>query len=254
VHAAMIIAAATFREAIRARVFVYLLVVVACMVAGSFPAAQLSFGEHERIIVDVAMGAISFIAIFLALFFGVSGVSGEIERRTIYALIAKPVSRREFVCGKFLGVWFTVTVAVCISYLILFALIFLSFARLPSEIFLPWFMALFEMGLLVAVATFFSCMTRPLLSSLFALALYAVGTSLHSILYWVGRSTPSLASLSQFFYYLLPNFELFDVKAEVVYHLHYPSHQLLFCAAYALVYMAILVWGGSFILDRRDLK
>jgi len=249
------IAAATFREAVRARVFLYLLVVAACAIAGSVPAAELGIGEELRLVIDVSIAGSSYVCVFLAIFLGVSAVSGEVERRTVYTVIAKAASRTEFVFGKFLGVWATVCVAVLASYALIFALVALLGKGANPSLLSPMFMALLEMGLLVALATFFSCISKPILSSGFTVALYLTGVSLKSLMFWVERSkNEGSAGLFKGLYWLLPNFQIFDVRTEVVHHVSIPLATHLWALLYAVAYGAALLTLASLIFDRRDLK
>ncbi len=251
----LVIAGATFKEAVRARVFLYLLVVAACMIAGSVPTAELGIGEELRLITDMSVAGASYVSVFLAVFLGVAAVSGEVERRTVYTVIAKSAARAEFVVGKWLGVWATVIAAVLASYAMIIALSSVLQQRPTWELLTPMYMALWEMGLLVALATFFSCITRPLLASGFTVALYLIGVSLKSLLFWIERaSNPGSRTLFHALYRILPNFQLFDVRTEVIHRLPIPSEAFAWTALYALAYSAALLFLAAFIFERRDLK
>lgn len=250
------IAIATFREAVRARVFLYLLVVAAFVVVGAIPTADLGTGQELRLVTDLSMGGVSFTAAFLAIFLGVSAVSGEVERRTVYTVITKAASRAQFVIGKWLGVWITVLTAVLISYVLVITVVSGLGHAFASNLFAPLWMLGWEMALLIALATFFSCITRPLLSSGLTVALYVVGGSLSSLDYWAGQSAAptGLKQVTAALFYVLPDFEIFDIKTEVIYKLDYPITQLATAGLYGLVYSAGLLALGIFIFQRRDLK
>lgn len=250
------IALATFREAVRARVFVYLLVVAAFVVVGAIPTADLGTGQELHLITDLSMGGVAFTAAFLAIFLGVSAVSGEVERRTVYTVITKAASRAQFVVGKWLGVWITVLTAVLISYTLVIAVVSGLGHSFAQQLFAPLWMLAWEMALLIALATFFSCITRPLLSSGLTVALYVVGGSLSSLDYWAGQSAAPdvVKKITAGLFYVLPDFEIFDMKTEVIYNLDYPTLQLGTAGLYGLVYSAGLLALGIFIFQRRDLK
>ncbi len=251
----LVIALATFREAVRARVFVYLLVLAAFIVVGAIPASGLGIGQEIRLVTDLSMGGASLTAAFLAIFLGVASVSGEIERRTVYTVVTKAVSRAAFVAGKWLGVWAVVSVAAMISYGLVISVVSVLDKRFASELFAPLWMLIFEMGLLVALATFFSCITSPLLSSGFTLGIYLVGSSLSSLLFWIDQQAPGwFKRLCQALFVVLPDFEIYDIKSEVLYHLPYASVQLLSAAGYGLIYSAALLGLGALVFERRDLK
>jgi ABC-type transport system involved in multi-copper enzyme maturation permease subunit len=249
------IARATFREALRAKVFLYLLVVAIAMVLASVPTAELGVGEQLRLIIDVSMAGAGFVAAFLAVFLGVSSVSGEVEKRTVYTIIAKAVSRTQFVLGKYLGVLATVSVAVSISYVAIIALVSTLSERFPVELFAAWLLVSCEMALLVSVAIFFSCVTRPLLSSGFTVGLYLVGLSLYSLHYWVERAKSGIVSgAMRSLYWLLPYFAVFVVKTEIVHHLAIEPGRVAFAVTFSLAYSAAVLLLATFVFERRDLK
>lgn len=250
-----VLALATVKEAVRARVFVSLLVVAAAIVLASIPAAELAIGDQLRLVQDFSMAGISVASTFLALFLGVSAVSGEVDRRTVYTIITKPASRADFVLGKFFGVYAVVALGAVICYAFAAAIVALLDSSAASRLIVPLYMLVLEMGLLVALATFFSCLTRPLLSSLFTFAIYVVGTSASSFAYWISRSkSEAFKGVMNFLHSALPDFELFDVRTEVVHQLAFPESFAWRALLYAVLYSAVLLLGGSAIFARRDLK
>ncbi|MCC6810813.1 MAG: ABC transporter permease [Deltaproteobacteria bacterium] len=254
--AVLVLARATFIEAVRARVFLYLLAVAALMIAGSVPTAELGVGEELRLTTDVALAGVAYVCAFLSVFLGVSAVSGEVEKRTVYTVIAKAATRSQFVVGKFFGVWATVIVAALAAYAMALALVSGLGGRFASELLYALWMQIFEAGMLVAVAVFFSCISKPLLSSGLTVALYLTGVSLKSIHFWARKSdTPPLTqALVEVFYRVLPNFELFDVRTEIVHHVDPPLAALGFSALYGVAYTGILLGCACLIFHRRDLK
>jgi Cu-processing system permease protein len=249
------LARATFVEAVRARVFLYLIAVAACMIAGSVPTAELGIGEELRLTTDVSVAGAAYVCVFLAVFLGVSAVSGEVEKRTVYTIIAKSATRSQFVVGKFFGVWATVTVAATAAYAMVIGLVSVLSGRFASELLVAYYMQVLDAGMLVAVAVFFSCITRPLLSSGLTVALYLTGVSLKSVYFWARRANNETTSLLvDAFYRVLPNFQIFDVRTEIVHRVPVTAGTLLFSAAYCACYSAILLALGCLIFHRRDLK
>lgn len=249
------LARATFVEAVRAKVFLYLIAVAACMIAGSVPTAELGIGEELRLTTDVSVAGAAYVCIFLSVFLGVSAVSGEVEKRTVYTIIAKSATRSQFVVGKFFGVWATVAVAATAAYAMVIGLVSVLGGRFASELLAAYYMQLLDAALLVAVAVFFSCITRPLLSSGLTVALYLTGVSLKSVYFWARRSNSDGTKIFvDAFYRLLPNFQIFDVRTEVVHHVPVTAETMLYSTAYCACYSAILLALGCFIFHRRDLK
>src|SRR5260370_25105905 len=101
------IARNAFREAVRDRVLYNLVVFALLLIAGAIFLGELSAGQEAKIIVDLGLSAILLFGVFIAVFVGVGLVYKEIERRTLYAILSKPVGRGEFLLGKYLGLCLT---------------------------------------------------------------------------------------------------------------------------------------------------
>src|SRR6266704_6722074 len=108
------IARNAFREAVRDRVLYNLVVFVLLLIGGAIFLGELSAGQEAKIIVDLGLSAILLFGVFIAIFVGVGLVSKEIERRTLYAILSKPIGRGEFLLGKYLGLCLTLLVNVAV--------------------------------------------------------------------------------------------------------------------------------------------
>ena len=108
------IARNAFREAVRDRVLYNLVVFALLLIGGAVFLGELSAGQEAKIIVDLGLSATLLFGMFIAVFVGVGLVYKEIERRTLYAILSKPVSRGEFLLGKYLGLCLTLFVNVAI--------------------------------------------------------------------------------------------------------------------------------------------
>jgi len=100
----------TFREAVRDRVLYNLVFFALVMMAAAILVGQISIGIEQIVIVSLGLSAISIIGLLISVFIGVGLVSKEIDKRTLYALLAKPLRRWEFILGKFAGLALTLTV------------------------------------------------------------------------------------------------------------------------------------------------
>src|SRR5947208_16133152 len=108
------IARNAFREAVRDRVLYNLVVFALLLIGGAIFLGELSAGQEAKIIVDLGLSAILLFGVFISVFIGVGLVYKEIERRTLYAILSKPISRAEFLLGKYLGLCATLFVNVMI--------------------------------------------------------------------------------------------------------------------------------------------
>src|SRR5215467_9317772 len=172
------IARNAFREAVRDRVLYNLVLFVLLLTAVAIFIGELSGGQERKIIVDLGLSAILLFGTFIAIFVGVGLVFKEIERRTVYALFAKPVFRSEFLIGKFLGLSLTLLVNVAIMGVgVSLALIYVSHGWEPLSIWIwPAILLIYvELTILVAVALLFSSFSSPSLSALLTFFVFLIG-------------------------------------------------------------------------------
>src|ERR1700682_44246 len=203
------IARNAFREAVRDRVLYNLIIFALLLIAGAIFLGELSAGQEAKIIVDLGLSAILLFGVFIAIFVGVGLVYKEIERRTLYAILSKPVGRGEFLLGKYLGLCLTLFVNVSIMGLGLsLALIFLKrgFDPLIARIWPAILLIYLELMILTGVALLFSSFSSPALSALLTFFIFVIGhfsSDLKSLSSSMGSRSASW--LFAAIYYLLPN-------------------------------------------------
>src|SRR5215212_4015747 len=161
------IARNTFREAVRDRVLYNLVVFVLLITASAIFLGELTAGHEARTIVNLGLSAMLLFGAFIAIFVGVALVSKEIEKRTVFAIFAKPVSRSEFLIGKYLGLCLTLAVNVAVMGIgVSLALFYVGGNTLAVSIWNSIILVFFELTILTAVATLFSSFSSPALSAL----------------------------------------------------------------------------------------
>src|SRR5690348_12369539 len=157
---AAVVALNTFREAVRDRVLYNLLFFALVMMAASIIAGQISIGIEQTVIVTLGLSAISLIGLLIAIFIGVGLVAKEMDKRTLYALLAKPVRRWEFLLGKFGGLVLTLAVNTLAMAVGLFAALLYVKRHLESfdaVLLVAIYFILLKLMLVVALALLFSC-------------------------------------------------------------------------------------------------
>src|SRR4029077_20011518 len=204
------VAVNTFREAVRDRVLYNLVLFALLMIGAAVLVGQISIGIEQLVIVNLGLSAISLFGLVMAIFIGVGLVYKEIEKRTLYSLLAKPVRRWEFLVGKYAGLLLTLAVNTALMALGLAAALYYvsrHFERSDFSILVAIYFILLELALVTALALFFSCFSSPILSTLFTLAIYITGTFAQDIREF-GEVTknPVLLGMTRALYYLLPNF------------------------------------------------
>jgi ABC-type transport system involved in multi-copper enzyme maturation permease subunit len=267
-NAARCVAVAVFRESIRDKVFYNLVLFAVLMVGASILIGQLTAGQDVKIIKDLGLAATSIFGVFIAIFVGISLVSKEVERRSIYPLLAKPVRRTEFIAGKYLGLLLTLLVNTLVMTVALYVVLFFLARGVPAQIQRAWdapaldpallkAFALIYLNLAVvtAVALFFSTYSSPMLSAIFTLGVYVVG-QFNADLKHFDRivDSPVAIAIARGCYYVLPDFSKFDIKLAVVHGMPVANSYVAATAAYAALYAGALLCGAVVIFSRRDFK
>ena len=172
------IARNAFREAVRDRVLYNLVVFVLLLIAGAIFLGELSAGQEAKIIVDLGLSAILLFGVFISIFVGVGLVYKEIERRTLYAILSKPIGRGEFLLGKYLGLCLTLLVNVAIMGAGLsLAIVYVKRGWDPMVVRIwPAILLIYvELMILTGVALLFSAFSSPALSALLTFFVFVIG-------------------------------------------------------------------------------
>ena len=262
------VAVHVFKESVRDKVLYSIVLFAVLLMGSSFLIGQLTAGQDVKIIKDLGLAAISVFGLFIAIFIGIGLVSKEVEKRSIYALLAKPVSRAELVAGKFAGLALTLAVNIAVMTAVFLALLAYYGWTTAEPIRRAWEAPAADPRLLIAVlliylqllivnaiALFFSTFTSPLMAAAFSLGLWVAG-HFNADLRAFDRvvDAPAAAALGKSLYYVLPNFAAFDVKATIVHGQDVAAGLVAMNAAYAAMYIGILLIASALIFSRRDFK
>ncbi|MDD5762907.1 MAG: ABC transporter permease subunit [bacterium] len=251
------IAANTFRETIRNKILYAILAFALFVIGMTFFLADLSVGDFARIIADVGLASIHLFGVVMAVFLGINLVSNEVDRKTIYIILSKPVRRFEFIFGKTLGLGVTLLLTTLAMATVLFLLHY-SYrygGRVEPGIFIASAGIYMELLLLICLATLFSTFTTPVLSAIFTLSLFLVG-HLTNYLYILGDQSKVTAVrwASRFIFFLLPNLEIFNWKNEVAYGGLKSFSVLAWAAGYLAAYAACVLCLSCLLFTRKDFK
>lgn len=249
------VAANTFREAIRNKLLYMLLGFSIVLIGAGVLLASLSYVQVSEILQDVGMAAIRLFGAGIAMFIGAGLVHNEVDRRTIYTILSKPVSRGEFLVGKWAGLTFTVWLQLLLMAGAFAAVSTLSGAPIRIEHAAAIGLVGLELMVLIAIATLFSCLTTPMLASFYTFGLWLIG-HLSRDLYLLGQQSEQLPvpRVTAWLYAVLPDFEVFNKTLEAVYGLPIEGHEIGFAVLYAAGYSAATLLVASSIFARRDLK
>ncbi len=252
----LVIARNTFREAVRDRVLYNLVLFVLLLTASAIFLGELTAGQEVRTIVNLGLSAMLVFGAFISIFVGVSLVSKEIERRTIYAIFSKPIGRGEFIVGKYLGLCLTLLVNVLIMGAgVSLAVLYVGGGNLALTIWGAIFLIYLELTILIAVAILFSSFSSPALSALLTFFIFIIGNFSQSLRDFAANLGSSLTKL--FFdvlYFGLPNLSFYKFTTNAAHGDVPPAAMLGGAFLYALIYIGILLAATILIFRRRNFK
>jgi ABC-type transport system involved in multi-copper enzyme maturation permease subunit len=252
------VATNTFREALRDRVLYNLVFFALLMMGAAILVGQISIGIEQSVIVSLGLTAISVIGIFIAVFIGVGLVSKEIDKRTLYALLAKPVERWEFLLGKYGGLVMTLavnTAAMSVGLYVALWTVKHPLERSDWYLLVAVYLILLKLALIVALAMLFSCFTTPFLAILFTVGIYFAGVFAEDLRKIQAINMPAVTMKSlRGISYLLPNFENFNEMGAVAHGRGVPASLVWQDTAYAILYAGLVLAAAAMVFSRRNLK
>src|SRR5262245_22418545 len=259
------IAVNVFKESVRDKVLYNLVLFAVLLIAASYLIGQLTAGQDVKIIKDLGLTAISIFGLFIAVFIGIQLVAKEVERRSIYSLLSKPIHRYQLVLGKYAGLLVTLAVNLAVMtislYVVLAGMTWLDETLAARAVDAPaldpallkaiWMMFV-ELAMVTAVALCFSTFSTPMLSAAFTLGFFIAGrfsADLRNFNQAVD-SAPA-AALAEGLYWILPNFAPFDIRSQIVHGQEVPIGYLITTTAYGSAYIAALLLIATYVFSRR---
>lgn len=245
----------TIREAIRHKLLYAVLVVSVLMIFASVLISTLSYVEGTRIMQDFGFAVIRIFSAATAVFIGINLLHSEVDRRTIYTILSKPISRVEFLLGKYAGLVLTTWLMLAALGALFLGVSLLSGAPVHAGHAAALWLIAVELTIVVAVATLFSSFTTPMLAALFTSGIYVAG-HLTQNLYHLARTSddPGVQQLGLWLYRLLPDLELYNLTVQAVHGLAIPAPEIWLPVAYAATYSALLLIAASALFAKRDLR
>ena len=247
-----------FREAVRDRVLYNLVFFALLMIASAVVVGQISMDIETVVMISLGLSAISLIGLLIAVFTGVGLVSKEIDKRTLHAVLAKPLARWEFLIGKFAGLAATLavnTAAMAAGLLLALWMVKHSVVRSDAVVLVAVYFILLKLMLVVALAMLFSCFTSPLLAILFTGGLYVAGLFVAELR---SLQVTTLSQQTQRFFavlsYILPNFSNYDVMGAAAHGRAIAGALVLQNTLYTALYCAMVLAAAAMIFSRKDLK
>jgi ABC-type transport system involved in multi-copper enzyme maturation permease subunit len=247
----------TYREAVRDRVLYNLIVFALLIVGSALFIGQISIEVERVVLINMGLTSISIFGIVISIFIGISLVWKEIERRTIYTVLAHPVRRWEFLFGKFIGLFGTLTFNAALMSLGFFAaLLYLShgLGRPDTYILVAIYFIVLQLMMMTALAMLFSTYSSPLMSSIFAFATFAIGTFSEDLRNFAAAAHGPAKAIMTAVAYVVPNFSSLNVISQVAHGIPVQPGLVLHNTIYAISYTAVVIFCAAAIFENRNFK
>ncbi len=250
---ALAVAQNTFREAVRDKVLYVLLFFAGVAIFGSKALGWVSIGQDIKIVKDICLASVSVFGVLIAIFVGTNLVYKEVDKRTIYTILSRPMWRFEFILGKYLGLIALLAVATLIMTAVS-AVYIVSLGGVVDTLFFTAALLIFWQLLLVtALAVLFSVLTSPILGAIIVFSAYVVGHATGILVdlpaHFDGTATKTFLNAM---YYVLPNLSNFNIISEAANGVPVAPGYILWVVCYGLIYTAFLLFLASVVFENKD--
>ena len=247
----------TFREAVRDRVLYNLVAFALLLTTAAILVGQISINIERLVVVNLGLSAVSLFGVVIAIFIGIGLVSKEIDKRTLYTVLSRPLRRWEFVVGKFVGLTGTLIVNTFFMAIgVFFALLYVAHKLEHSDAWLlvALYFIVLQFLIVCSLALLFSTFSSPLMSAVFTFALFVIG-SLADDLRGFSRMAHGVGGwMATAIAYLVPNFSALNVINQVAHGESVAGQLIVYNTLYALLYSATVMSAAVIIFERRNLK
>lgn len=248
-----IIAKNTYREIIRDRILYGIVVFALLLIGMSVALGELSFAEQARISANFGFAGIQLSACILAVFVGSSLVAKEIEKQTILTLLARPITRAQFLVGKFVGLSLVILTVMAGLAVVLAGLITALALPVNGTFSTALYGIVLEALILLGLALLFGSFARPMMTVTFTAALFLIGHWVGSLRFFMERSeSGAFRAIGAVIVNIVPDLERFNWRSAPVYQIAVPAQEILAASAYAAGWIICLVAATSLIFRRRD--
>jgi ABC-type transport system involved in multi-copper enzyme maturation permease subunit len=248
------IAGQTLTEARRNRVFYSVFLFGLVVVLNSVIFTEVTSTTMDRVLKDTGLAAINLFALALTVFTGVGIVNREIDRKSIYTILAKPISRFGYILGKYLGL-LAIILATSGAMFVAFLLVLKGYkTEIHAGVFLGFFGVVLEVMVLGAIAVLCSSFTNSFVSAFICVAIYACGHLSGEFLHALRNASPVGKAIGRFIYYVIPNLERFNFKYQATYDLMVSERAIATVLVFGLAYVCAALAAAVLVFSRRDFR
>jgi len=247
----------TFREAVRDRVLYNLIFFALLLVGAALLFGQISIGIERIVLINLGLSAITVFGVVIAIFIGIGLVSKEMEKKTLYTILSRPVRRWEFIVGKFGGLAWTLlvnTFCMAVGFFVALLLLAHRFERGDAWLLVAIYFIILQFVVVTSLALLFSTFSSPVLSAVMALALFVIGTFAEDLRAFAAASQGATRVFATLAAYLMPNLASLNVISSVAHGQPIAASLILYNTVYSLFYAAAAVCGAILVFEYRNLR
>lgn len=248
-----VIAQNTFRQAIRDKILYGILMFALLFIGSTIVLSSLSLGEDLFVIRNFGLAGIYIFGLIITIFLGASVIYDEIEKKTTYLLLSKPVTKLDIIIGKFLGLLSAIGLMTLLMLAAYLTIVMLSGGALDYMAFTAVMLQLLEMAILISILILFSIFTTPLASIIYTVLILYIGHLLSFIKEFAAKSGELASYVLMAVYYIFPNLEKFNIRNIVVHQINITPAEFLLAAAYAMAYIAMAIILAKYLFNRKEL-
>ncbi|MCT4642565.1 MAG: ABC transporter permease [Bacteriovoracaceae bacterium] len=249
----LIVAKFTVREVLQSKILINVLFLGLCLLALTFVAFSFTYGTPHRVALDFGLGTLSLSAVGISIFIGISLISNEIESRTLYMVLSRPISRQSFFVGKTLGLAAVIVINTLILACITMSIFVLTGGQITSLIINTIAFIIIEAILMLSIVVLLSLLTNKVLTVIIALSLYIVGHSISTTqLTSMVQNSDFLQSVLEIYHFILPGFYKLNLKNYVLYSDKVDLSFIPYSYIYGAMYILSINFLSIYIFRRKN--
>lgn len=247
------IAKYTLKEYLKEKVLLVVFIFLLLLMASSYILSPLAVGAQKKIIIDLGLASVSVFGVLLVLLLGAGSYYREKEKGILTTLLSKPISRVDFLLGKYLGMMTTVFLVMILMSAAFLCVMLLSRNPITGNILWAIYLSALEVGVIAAIMMFFTMFTSPILSSFFTIGMFVGGHLSKDILAFGSQvGSGAIKAITKIAFYLLPNLSLFNARQEAVHGLSIPEGFLYSVTIYGIFYTLVLLLFSALIFREKE--
>jgi ABC-type transport system involved in multi-copper enzyme maturation permease subunit len=254
-HRVLAIFENTFKEALRQKILALLGVFALLLIVVSVFLEPFALGEASKIMRDFGLAVTSLFGVLTTIIIGSALIHRDIEKRTLYTVLSKPVRRGEIVAGKFLGLAALVALLVLAMLLIHQLIIFVQEGSFAPTLLIAFPFTLLEVSVILGILLLFSSFSSSTLTSIMGAIFFVAGHAMPDLkLFAESTRIEALKNIAYAFYYFLPNLSNFNFRTDLSYNISLPADEVIFSICYGVLYTLFLLYVTTLVFEYREFK